>query len=857
MSANIAFLERYEYYSLGNVLETPILDITSGVAKNNLSRFLQAASKVDKNSPDLPRLRLKLRSMDSGDSAVEFVGYPAVFDGESVVEVQVVAEADKSPASRIKNFPWRFYFSMLCLALVIIGPNFLLPSLNINNTPKTFLPADAPSVLVDQRVRQQFPDDEVIVLLFEGVALYSQGFLNAYDKLTDALLANDQIADVIGVTRQDHITSTEDGFLVEPLLNVDEIAEMSPDERMTRAIGDRFARSALVAEDGSAIAMVVIPEPLDNSLKNRALEREVLKQIDELQLTGYLTAMAGEITTDVAQMKIIQRDNMIFTPATTAMGLLLIWFLFRRRIAVITTGLVTSAVVSCTIAGYVVFDQPFNSISGVIPPLLSALTIAALIHFYNALHYASKRGLTGERRVKAALEEIRRPALFSALTTSAGLASLGLSPIPPIRNFGFISAIGVFIIYLIVIHLLPAIYARIDRQDWPSRNSGMLLMNRAVASLYRVGVRYPLIVCVVFIASLGALAPNIAKIKVETDVLEFFHPDSELRTDIDHIEDKLVGTLPLEFIISSEQPEGLIEPHVLQQIDEFEKQMAALPEVDKAVSIADFVEEMHWGFNGANDEFRRIPENAELITQYLFVYDGEDIYDFINDDFTVTRIPLNLNVHGANDISRVMEMGNAYLRDHMPEGITWEIAGAGRMFADQEDLLIEGQVSSLGGALVLIFILMLALWRSLKDALICMIPNLSPVLLIFILMGVLNVWLDMATAMIASVAVGIAIDDTIHVYHGFIQRVRKGISPVLALARTYHQAGRAVLTTTVILCSQFLLLLFSAFVPMSSFGLFTSIGLMSALLFDLLLLPAVLILIFRRRKQPQTKTAVV
>jgi len=185
----------------------------------------------------------------------------------------------------------------------------------------------------------------------------------------------------------------------------------------------------------------------------------------------------------------------------------------------------------------------------------------------------------------------------------------------------------------------------------------------------------------------------------------------------------------------------------------------------------------------------------------------------------------------------------------LPETMAWKITGAGRMFADQEDLLIEGQVKSLSGALALIFVLMLISWRSLKDAALCMIPNLSPIIFIFIVMGMLGIHLDLATAMIASVAVGIAVDDTIHVYHGFIHRLNAGLSPVLSLVRTYQQAGRAVMTTTLILCAQFLLLLASAFVPMGHFGALASTGLIAALVFDLVLLPAILMVIFHRRQE--------
>ena len=266
------------------------------------------------------------------------------------------------------------------------------------------------------------------------------------------------------------------------------------------------------------------------------------------------------------------------------------------------------------------------------------------------------------------------------------------------------------------------------------------------------------------------------------------------------------------------------------------------------MSAADFVEEMHWGFHEENNRFRRIPQNPDLISQYLFIYDGTDLYDFIDRDFRRARVAINVNVHGANEIGDLMERIGYYLTATPIDGADWELAGAGRMFADQEDLLVKGQIYSLGGALLLILLLMLGLWRSVQDTLICMIPNISPIIVIFIIMGFLGIWLDMATAMIASVAVGIAIDDTIHLYHGFIERIRQGHSPVYALARTYSLAGRAVMTTTIILCAQFSLLMASAFVPMGHFGILTSIGLLTALLFDLLLLPALLITIYRTKR---------
>lgn len=830
------------------------MDLVSGLTKQAFKDYLTQARLVEKYAKHTPEIQVGITQPDDTETKAQLHAHTLRLNGEEFVELELLTEDDLKFKGRVTRLPWKLYFSFLCLLVVAVLPNLLLPNLNINNAPKTFLPSDAPSVVYDNKIRETFPDDEVIIILFEGVALFSDGFLNAYYELGENLAEHELVDDVISLTRQDHISGSDEGFLVDPLIDIDNLGNTTPTERLNHVISDRFAKNSLVAADGSAIAMVIIPQALDDSIRHLALEEEILSIITAHQLDGYLSVMAGEIPTDVAQMRAILRDNMIFIPATVIVGLLLVWWLFHRALAVIVTGVTTGAVVSSTITFYVLFQQPFNSISGIIPPLLSALTIAALVHLFNALHYASKRGFTGKERVNAALSEIKRPALFSALTTSAGLASLGLSPIPPISVFGLTSAIGVLLIYLIVIHILPTIFARFDMSDWPSRASGLTLMDTLVKKLFHTGIRNPAIVliCVFFI--LAATIPFITKVEVETNIQEFFPPTHSLRKSTDYIEEKLVGTTPLEIIFTTSETETdiLTQPETLHYLKDLQLWLKKQSEVDKTVSVVDFIEEMNWGFHSQDNNFLSIPEDPNLISQYLFIYDGEDMYDFIDEDYQQARVAMNVNVHGANEISDLMDRTEQYLTQNPLQNTQWHITGAGRLFADQETLLIEGQILSLGGALLLIFVLMLILWRSLRDTLICMIPNLSPIVLIFIIMGFFGIWLDMATAMIASVAVGIAIDDTIHVYHGFIDRVKQGTHPVFALARTYHQAGRAVMTTTIILCSQFLLLLASAFVPMGHFGVLTSIGLLAALIFDLMLLPALLIVIFRVKHAPPT-----
>ncbi len=842
--ANPAFVKLVGYSSFGELEAVPVLDLVVPRHRQRLREHLTAAQSATKPSKADPRIKVALVRRDGSLQEVLIHSHRASFLGEETMELFIQTEEASELRRVVGHHPWTLYFGIFFLVLFTVLPIGLLFNLTVNNAPKVYLPADAPSVLLDEKLREQFPSDQVILLLFEGVALFSDGFVRAFAGLADELRANPLVDKVLSMTTQDHIRGTEDGFIIEPLVDAEALESNRPETRRGRALADRFSSGALVARDGSAVAMVIMPADIDNILERLALENAVLRAVENAQLTGYLVARAGQIPTDVAQLRSMARDNILFIPLTTIIGLFLIWWLFHRLLAVIVAGAVIGVIVSSTVALYVLFDQPFNLISSIIPPLLSALTVAALVHLYNALHYASKRGLRGSERVSSALAEIHRPALYTSLTTSAGLASLGLSPIPPIMVFGLISAAGVLLIYFVVIHVVPPIFTRFDYAVWPSRKSGLAGMDLLVRRLLRVGVRYPARVVIITVLALAFSVPYVRDVVVETNLQEFFYPDHELRKATDYIEQKLVGTTSLDVVVNAAEANGLKSPALLNAMRSFQVWAESQPEVDKTISLADFVEEMNWGFNGEDDAFRKVPDNADLVSQYLLIYDGEDLFDFVDEDYTLSRISLSVNVHGANDINNLMERIRHYFRQHPAPGATWDLAGAGRLFADQEDLLIEGQLNSLFGALGLIFLLMLVQWRSFGGALLCMIPNLSPIVLIFIIMGVFGIWLDMATAMIASVAVGIAVDDTIHVYHGFSRRVKRGVKPVTALVRSYRQAGRAVITTTIILSAQFLVLTTSQFVPTTHFGLLTSIGLVAALLFDLLLLPALLILIY-------------
>ena len=482
-----------------------------------------------------------------------------------------------------------------------------------------------------------------------------------------------------------------------------------------------------------------------------------------------------------------------------------------------------------------------------VTPLLTSLTIAFFIHFFNSFLQVSAYGLSGKARILKVLADIERPVRYTALTTIAGFLSLGLSPLPPIKTFGFAAAFGVGVLYFLVIWIMPAILLHWDRGRWFVKNSGMAKLDRLLMFGARISIRHAGIVVAVIVTLLLLSVSQILKVEAETDLLLYF-PEQHALTKSDHlISEQLAGTTPLEIIIDGEGRDSLKDPLLLQEIKRVQNWAEALPEVDTTLSMADVIEEMHWAFHGENPEFRTLPDKRNIISQYFFIYDGRDLYDLVESEFQRTRLQLSLNVHGARQIRTVMDKIEQYLNSEHSQ-LSWQFAGGARLFSDHEKLLIEGQIKSGLGAFFIIFICLLIFWRRLYPALLALLPNASPIILIFIVMGIFGIKLDIGTAIVLSVAIGVAVDDTIHIYDSYLRRVKVGVKPIIALLRAYRGAGRAVFATTLILCGQFFFLVFSSFVPTYQFGLMTGIGLLAAFLFDIMLLPALLALGIRRAK---------
>lgn len=745
--------------------------------------------------------------------------------------------------------------ALLLVVLLHAGSLFLLDDLTFNNSAEAYYPKDAPAVLLRDRLRQDFPSDEVLTVLFRGDELYGADFLQRLHRLALKLQADALVDRVITVTTMEHVSGSVDGFAVERLIDAGKLAGSTPAALQKRVLADRFAPGALASRDGHYMAMVVRPKPLNASAQRLQLTVTVARAINEAGLRPHYAGEAGPVTMDVAQLESILSDSARFVPITVVIALALLWWVVGRWRPVAIGGLAISTVVLPTLAAVAVSGEPYTMASAILPSLLSAYTVVTLLHLYAGVQRAQRQSDDRAQVVDLAMLETLKPGIFNVLTTSAGLLSLVFVPIPPIQLFGVVGALGTVVVFITVYGLVPPLLRAWGGKPWPQRGSGLGLLGRISRRVSLLSMRWPKTVLLLFIAFVAGFAQFAARVHVETDMLAFFRPSHPINVSTRLVESALGGVTTLEISLQGEARDTFQHLGTLRQLKRLQVWLEAQPEVDRSSSVVDVVEEMHWAMNREQPAFRALPPTERLLKQYLLVYDGNDLYELVNRDYSQARVLLNLKVHGTHATAQVIDRIRAHVRAEPLEGVKVDVGGYGRLLSDQIDLLVGGQKGSFAGAFIQIYLMMLLLWRAPMGAALCMVPNLAPLFFTFVLMGWAGIALDSSTVMIASVVLGITVDDTIHLYHGVRHRLRAGLTPVFAIARSFDASGRAVMATALILIGQFSLLTASDFVPTSNFGLMTAVALSSGLAFELLLLPALLLLWHGRHDRKPARRA--
>ena len=612
----------------------------------------------------------------------------------------------------------------------------------------------------------------------------------------------------------------------------------------TVAKGSSESRVSLVKETREILRAVEIE---DSNEPSQYPLQEVIDKVNGPQKHFFL-AGPSIVNTELDRMS--QKDMRTFTPVMFAVALIILVVLFKNISGILIPAITISINIIWTVGLFVIFGNKMNMVSGMLIPLIFIISLATTVHILNRFYQEVK--ITGDRResMLKTVKHICVPCFLMCVTTSIGFLSLIVSDVTPVKTTGIFMAAGIMMSFFVCITLVPGMLSLFP--EWMSRRfldfqkdrgSGHKEFRGLYGFIGRFVMKYTIYVFALSLMFVGGAIYGITKINAESSIFESFPESSEITKSTEHIEQELMGLIPIDIVVDAGNMGGVFQPDVLVNMENLQNYLKEIPEVTKSVSVADYVKYLNTLLNKDNPDSQVITKDKAIDYVKLASLHGDTIVKSLyTENYHEGRVSVRMKNVGSSRYQAIVNDIEGFIKVNFPLNLVCTITGIVPLLMDMQGYLIESQIKTFTLAFILIFICIALLLKSARIGMMSMIPNLVPIAITLGVMGYVGINLDVATIMIASVAIGISVDDTVHFLYRFKEEFKKDGDHYLAIQRTLSGVGRALIFTTIVATCGFLVFCLSNFKAIQYFGLLTGITMVSAIFAVLLILPSCILL---------------
>jgi len=762
----------------------------------------------------------------------------------------------KSLAQRYSQWVIRWRWPIVILAVVLaVAAGSGARHLGFNTDYRVFFSDDNPQLQEFEALQRTYTKvDNILFTLspHNGDDVFNPEVLAAVEQVTEKAWLLPHALRVDSVSNFQHTVAEEDDLLVEDLVSGAASLEPAALTQIKQvALSEPALHKRLVAIEGGTTginvtfqlpgkAMDEVPTTA-NAARALAAEIEAAYPID-VHLTGM-------VMMNNSFMESSRNDMATLVPIMYLVIIIVTFLLVRSVSATVGTVIiiVLSVMTAMGIAGWLGIKLTPPSSSA--PTIIMTLVVADSIHILVTLLALMRNG---EEKLAAISESLRinlAPVFLTSITTAIGFLSLNFSDAPPFQDLGNITAAGVMAAFLFSVTFLPAFLAIMPLKA--AQQSGRLAL--AMGRLASVVInRHKPILWGSIVVSLVILS-FIPRIELNDDFVSYFDHSTEYRQDVDFTTAHLTGIYQLQYSLPASGSNGVSDPEFLTKADAFVAWLRTQPEVQHVNTITDTFKRLNKNLHGDDDAWYKLPDNRELAAQYLLLYElslpyGLDLNNQLNIDKSSTQVIATLDNLTSKELRDIAHRGEQWLKDNASELQTIGV-GPGIMFAYISERNIISMLGGTFAAILLISLIITVALRSVKIGVLSLIPNLLPAGLAFGIWGLAVGQVNMAISMVAGMSLGIVVDDTVHFLSKYLRaRREQGFDVEAAVHHAFSSVGVAIVMTSLILASGFMVLAQSTFGMNSQMALLTGIAIVMALIADLLLLPALLMQVDRRRK---------
>lgn len=726
---------------------------------------------------------------------------------------------------------------LLAVTGVILFP-FQMPRFEQEDV--TDLDPNDPEMLILADFQKRFGDDEVVLLALESDDAFAPEALEHLKRVTNEIERLPNVERVYSLFRIAEFKTSGSEIQSTPFLEQVPTDRVELARKRETALGNAAWAGFLISADGTLATVTAVLRKVDGAVPHRSASAREIRAIAERDLpSGITTHLAGRgamfLDFEESSRGDFQR-YMWVTPLWIA-GLLI--FVFRSLSGLVIPLVVCGVAVLWTIGLYLKTGNSIGMVFSMLPTQIAVICLSDVIHVFS--HFRERCAEGGDRRsvLLATMERMIPACFYTAATSAIGFFSFTTAGLHSLAVFGKWTAIGIGMAWILAVTLTPALLAYLPIE--PKHRSGLDtpisngLVQLSVNAL-RASPRAKWAIGAGWAIAIVLAAIGMSRLNADSDFQTFLPSNSPSARAAKVLEKKLAGTATIEIVLESkdltaytfEEPWALLE---LQKIDAF---VRAMPEVDKTFSILDFLGQVHRARGGEN----ALPTDPAALSETYFVLDGmREVDRFVTAKRDAVRLSARLTSMSTKQpvdlVARIEEFGRS-----LDPRLKLVTTGVSKLFAATSQALVKGQAVSLFTSLLWVSLAMILALRSLRVGILALIPNVAPIVVTLGAMGWLGLPLDIASIMVGSIALGIAVDDTIHLITRHAEEKR--IRTAGALERTLRGAGPPSIFTSLLFAGGFLVFIASGFGPIRSFGGLSAGAMIVAMFADLTLLPLLL-----------------
>jgi len=708
-----------------------------------------------------------------------------------------------------------------------------------------FYPEEDPVIEDYDLLEEEFGrDDNTFLVGFSSDSLISHSVLSDIEKLTAEFEAIENIESVRSITNAQQIQNINDRLTFSDYIDVIPKDSETLYQLKQQLTTDPFLEGALINSSGNTTAFLLRIIEEQNTYPNR---NKIINEIESIlqEFSGsYEFHKSGIPYFRNQYVNLLNGEIIVYIGFSSVLIILLLWYLYRSiwgvlfpMIIVWTTLLFTIAIIHLT-GGYL------EIMSSTIAPILLCVGVADSIHMISKYDDAREKGSDKRSSIIEMLTTLGSATFLTSVTTAIGFASLLSSSVMPMAKFGMYTAIGVLLAYVITIFFLPVALTKSKKSRVFNEKSGSFypLISRVLSRITAINrLHYKKVLFVVFIGTILVFT-GVRHVDVNGKVFDDLGEDTELMRDSAFFSEQLTPQFPFEFIIDSKQEDGVLKHDLLKRLADFENYLLQYDEIERVAGLHLLIEEVHELLSNSDSA---MPQDDATVAQYallLEINDAPMLERLVNFDYSKLRVTAFTEDVGSKRINEMRDSIKVYLSENFPnQEVT--LTGTTILSADLTNKIVFSLAWSILIAVIAISIIMTLLFRNPYMVFISLVPNLIPLLAVAGVMGFFNVDIKPSTAVIFTIALGIAVDDSIHYLARFrIEYMRSG-ALFASLTKTTVQTGRAIIVTSLILIAGFGTLITSAFTSTAMMGILVCTTIAAALLADLFVLPSLFYLI--------------